>query len=201
MAKKKKNNTMKYSIWIGSLILIAVILLIIYFSDNNEMNKAMRQDGYTTTEAEDPFYKKITTGNTLDDFYNDLANERNTAYEEYYLTKESYTFLEQKLLYQNGVNSAFNATSDLRTLQITFTYELSLQNAYLLIEGNSDNSNQCEIVINRNVRQESIQDACDKVSQEISVFINRREEILQNEKVQEMLQNAPSRVEPNNIID
>ena len=128
MAKKKKNDMTNYYILIGVFILIAVIVLMIYYS-TSEMNRSLKNEGYETEGEDDPFYKKITTGNTLDDFYNDLAQEKDSAYEEYYLSKESYSFLEQKLLYQSGVTSALNISSDLRDLSTTFNYELSYQDA------------------------------------------------------------------------
>jgi hypothetical protein len=191
MAKKKKNDNLKYTIIIGTLIVLAIILLIVYFSEDNKMNRAMRESGYTTTEPEDPFYKRITTGNTLDDFYNDVANNKDSAYEEYYLLKESYSFIEQELYYQNEATSSLNISSDLRNLSITYSYEISYHNSYLLLEGDNI-SNDCDVVINNNVSQETVYKACNQIQQELSVFTIRREEILKSTKVQELIQNAPA---------
>ena len=194
MAKRKKNNTLKYTIAIGVLILLAVILLFIYFSEENETNRAMRESGYTTTESDDPFYKKITTGNTLDSFYNDVANNKDSAYEEYYLLKESYSFIEQELYFQNGATSSLNISSDLRNMNTMFNYELSYKDAYLLLEGNSSENYQCEVIVNNNISKQTINNACNQIHIELDTYNQRRTEILQNEKVQEFIRNAPSPV-------
>ena len=191
MAKKKKKDTLKYTIAIVTLILLAVVLLIIYYSEENVMNRSMKDSGYTTSESEDPFYKKITTGNTLSDFYNDVENKRNSAYEEYYFMKDSYSFIEQDLYYQNEVTYSLNISSDLRNVSTSYSYEISYQNAYLLLEGN-DSDNQCEVIINNNISQTTVHNACTQIEQELSTFTTRRAEILQNEKVQEIIQNAPA---------
>ncbi len=197
MAKRKKDNmTMSY-LAIGGLILFAVVVLLIYYG-STAMDRSMKQEGYEAGEKEDPFYKKITTGNTLDDYYNDLANEINSAYEEYYMQKDSYNFYEQKLAYQNGVTSSLNISSDLRDLYTVFSYELSYEEAYILLEGNSEANYECEVVMNKNASRETLQNACDRIQDELDTFLTRRNEIMQNEKVQEVLKNAPTIVESNN---
>ena len=199
--KKKKNSMLKYYYIMGALLILAVILLAIYFSEENQMNRSMKQEGYTTEESEDPFYKKITTGNTLDDYYNSLAMNKDSAYEEYYLQKDSYMFLEQKLVYQNEATTALNISSDLRNLSTTFNYELSYKEAYLLMEGDSSENSNCKIIIKKNITQESIQNACNQVQNELDTFFLRRAELLKNEKVQELIKNAPAVVANNNDKD
>ena len=197
MAKRKKNDMTKSYIAIGVLLLFAVVVLLIYYG-STAMDRSMKQEGYDAGEKEDPFYKKITTGNTLDDFYNDLSENKNSAYEEYYMQKDSYNFYEQKLAYQNGVTSSLNISSDLRDLYTVFSYELSYEEAYILLEGNSEADYECEVVMNKNATRETLQNACDRIQAELDTFTTRRNEIMQNEKVQEILKNAPTIVESNN---
>ena len=64
MAKRKKNDMTKSYIAIGVLLLFAVVVLLIYYG-STAMDRSMKQEGYDAGEKEDPFYKKITTGNTL----------------------------------------------------------------------------------------------------------------------------------------
>ena len=47
MAKKKKNDMTNYYILIGVFILIAVIVLMIYYS-TSEMNRSLKNEGYET---------------------------------------------------------------------------------------------------------------------------------------------------------
>ena len=197
MAKKKKNDMTKSYIAMGLFILFAIIVLLIYYG-STAMDRSMQNDGYEAGEKEDPFYKKITTGNTLDDYYNDLSNNKDSAYEEYYLQKDSYNFYEQKRAYQNGVTSSLNISSDLRDLYTMFSYELSYGEAYILLEGNSAANYECEVIMNNNATRETLQNACDRIQSELDTFTTRRNEIMQNEKVQEVLKNAPVIVESNN---
>lgn len=193
MAKRKKNDMTKSYIAIGVLLLFAVVVLLVYYG-STAMDRSMKQEGYDAGEKEDPFYKKITTGNTLDSFYNDVANNKDSAYEEYYLLKESYSFIEQELYFQNGATSSLNISSDLRNMNTMFNYELSYKDAYLLLEGNSSENYQCEVIVNNNISKQTINNACNQIHIELDTYNQRRTEILQNEKVQEFIRNAPSPV-------
>ena len=198
MAKRKKKDMKLVYLAIGGLIVFAIILLLVYYK-STEMDRSMQTKGYQTEEKSDPFYKMKTTGNTLDEYYSDLDEKINSAYEEYYLQKESYNFFEQKLAFQDGVTSSLNISSDLRNLYTKFNYELSYQNAYIILEGNSETNFECEVIINRNTSKETQQNACDQIHKEIDIFTRRRTEIMADEKVQELLRNAPSIVEVNNM--
>jgi hypothetical protein len=191
MRKKKNNKDKLYFIGMITCIGIAVICLVVYFSEDNQRKRALQKEGYTI-EADDPFYKKVVTGNTLDSYYKNIANNEASSYEEYYVSKETYNFMEQKLNYMNGVSTALNISSDLRNLSIKFTFELSYEDAYLILEGGTNNGYQCETVVNERVLNTQVYEYCDQVQSELEAFSKRRAEILANEKIQEYLQNAPS---------
>ena len=188
--KKNKNNNL-YIIGVLLCLIIAVICIMIYYSEDNQRKRALQKDGYTI-KADDPFYKMVTTNNTLDSYYNDISNKKNSSYEEYYVSKETYNFMEQKLNYYNGVSTALNISSDLRNLSIKYTFELSYEDAYLILEGNSNNGYRCDIVVNEKVLNTQIHEYCDQIQLELETFSTRRSEILANEKIQEYLQNAPA---------
>ena len=188
---RKKNNKSNNNLTIIFLIIIVIILIIfgIYLSNNgNELNKTMKHEGFTTKNEDDAFYNKIVTNNTLDDYYNDMKNQKNSEYEQYYFTKESYDFIEVKLSYNNQVSTSLNITSDLKTLYTNYNYELSYKDVHLIIEGNSAEEYACRKIIQENIEKDQIDLYCDKVHSEIQTFLKRREELLQNENIKELLQ-------------
>ena len=187
--RKKKNNQKQLVIGLIAVATIFIIALLIFSTKPSEVEKELNKEGYTTTQ-EDAFYKKIVTNNTLDEFYQDVASNKDSAYEEYYFAKESLNFIELKILNQSSVLSTLNITADVRTDKIVYNYELSNNNSHLLLEGNSDENYDCKIIVNKNVDDSVTQECCNLIMQEISTFLTRKDELLQNEKVQELV-NSP----------
>ena len=75
----------KWLLIIPITFIIILVIAIIYLTSNTKDLKTELEDiGYTTNNEEEAFYKKIVTNNTLEDYYNDLANQVNSQYEEYY---------------------------------------------------------------------------------------------------------------------
>ena len=178
---KKKNQYKNIIIIISILAVLTIILLLIPKSSSPVQE--LKEEGYETTE-EDAFYKKIVSQNTLDDFYNDIANNTDSYYEEYNFSKESKDFIELKMTYTDGLNSTLNISSDLTTKEVKFNYEISKGKSRILLEGNSSNNYECEVVLEKNVKSETVQSYCEKVISEVNEFIIKREEFLQNKKIQ-----------------
>jgi hypothetical protein len=184
--KRKKDKKLLY---IGIFVIIFIILIIlgIYLSkDNDELKSELKKDGYTTEES-DAFYKKIVTNNTLDDFYDDLSNNKETSYEEYYFSKDSYDFIELKMSYKDGITTTLNITSALRTLEVNFNYELSYNSTHLIIEGDSTDEYTCKTVVQEGISDATVSTYCDAINSEITTFLNRRTELLSNQKIQELV--------------
>ena len=187
MSKRQDSNNRE--VIMGGLIILSVVVLILVvlvITQATTPEKALNREGYNTTAEEDPFYKKIETNNTLDDFYN-VASNKNSSYEEYYLSKESYNFIEMKMNYNEGAMNTLNIVSNLKTQEVEFNYELSYNSAHLLIEGNSRDTYSCKVIQKKGVNDQTIQDHCNYIMNEITVFLLRREKILQNDKVKELI--------------
>ena len=189
MKKKKKRNYKKIIIITSMIVVVAFLVgLELYFGqESNELTRELKKDGYTTEDTDDAFYNKITTGNTLDDYYKDLSNKKNSNYEEYYFSKESYDFIEVKLSYKDEVTTSLNISSDLRTLETTYNFELSYKDAYLIIEGNSIEDYTCKTIVKEKVSEDVIKTYCDRMVSEINAYAEKREEVLNNEKIKELL--------------
>ncbi len=185
--KKRKKNDNQVSIFIIVLIVIVIIGSFIYYAVNNrDLESSLKNEGYVT-EEEDAFYKNVVSGNTIEDFYNYVANKQDTYYEEYYLQKDSLDFIELKMSYEKGVTANLNITSNLKNQYVEYNYELTSDNARLIIEGNSDNNYDCNPVVSQNISQKTIETCCGIISDELEVFLNRRTNIMNNSKVLEEL--------------
>ncbi len=181
--KKKKNNLTTISI----VILITILITIIFLSNSNKgIDEVFDKEGYIT-EEESAFYKKVVTNNTLDDYYNDLANKRNSQYEEYYFSKDSNDFIELKMSYQKNVTTTLNITSDLKTLDINYNYELSYKDAHLMLEGTDSNDYTCNVILKEQVSDETINTYCDMIKDEIETFKTRRSDLMKNKRIQEIV--------------
>ena len=185
--KKKKNNLLR-NIIITCIIIIIIIIVFFYYLETGktEEEKVLSEEGYTTT-IDDAFFKKIVTNNTLDDFYKDISNNKDSQYEEYYFAKDSYNYIELKMEYKDGATKTINIQSDLRKLTIDYNYEITKNKIHLLIEGNSSNNNKCNYIIKKGVDDNTASRACNEVQEEINNFIEKRTELLNNEKVKELI--------------
>ena len=185
--KRKKDNNKLLIILIVLLLGTALFSIIAYYQGDGEVTRSMKQDGYSTEDESDAFYKNIVTNNTLDDFYNAISAQEESHYEEYYLSKESLDFMEMKLDYQEKVLTSLNITSDLKSNYTTYNFEMSYENVYLLIEGNSINDYDCSVVKAKNVSHDTRSAYCNYINQELAIFLERRSKVLENKKVQELL--------------
>ena len=188
MKKKRNKNNLLRNIIITCFIIIIIIIVFFYYLETGktEEEKVLKEEGYTTT-IDDAFFKKIVTNNTLDDFYNDISNNKDSKYEEYYFAKDSYNYIELKMEYKDQATKTINIQSDLRKLTIDYTYEITKGKTHLLIEGNSSNNNKCSYIIKKGVDDNTSSRACNEVQEEINSFIEKRTELLNNEKVQELI--------------
>lgn len=171
-----------------AITVFLIVVLIFMSSGSNQLETELQKSGYTTENEEEAFYKKIVTNNTLDDYYNDLANKTNSEYEEYYFAKESYDFIELKMSYQNEENKVLNISTNLKNVETNYNFEVSNNKKYLLLEGNNTDEYSCHIIRNDDMTSAEINNYCEEIKIEIQQFENRKNELLQNKKVKEIIQ-------------
>ncbi len=186
MNKEKGSFGLIIIIIIGS-ILVASVIIGIEVSNSKKIAKEFSKEGYETT-SEDIFYKKIVSGNTLDDYYKDIANKKDSYYEEYYFSKESNDFIELKLLYQQDVSTTLNIISNLENGETEFNYELAYKTSHLLIEGNSTNNYECKIIDNNKVDMDTVSGYCDMIMDEINNFNDIKNDLLKNDKIRSLVE-------------
>lgn len=191
MEKKKNKMKIRINKYVYILLGIFTILLVIllYLSTSTEekiIKSEMSKEGFFTEET-DAFFRKIESNNTLDDFYKSIENKEKNEYEEYYLLKESFEFSRLKMKYEDGKTTSINISSNLKTEDITFNFEMSYKKMYLLIEGNKENNYECEPVVNKNVTLTELHTYCEMIIEEINSYVLKKGEIKNNDKIMDIV--------------
>jgi hypothetical protein len=177
--KKKKSYNLTF---IAVIVLcLGIILSLLYYSSREQIVKReLNKEGYTSSK-EDAFYHQIISNNTLDDYYNDIASNKDSLYEEFYVSKESNSLIELKMYYQNQINTTLNILSKLNSDYVNFNFELSYQDSSFILEGNSSNNYECDVIEEKNVSKDSINYYCDYIKDEIENYLQKKYKLLQNE--------------------
>ena len=191
--KKNKDSTIYLKIVFIVIGILAVVIVALLINKNttskDEVGARLEDYGYTIGEKDEAFYNKITTNNTLDDYYNDMSNNKNSSYQEFYVSKSSYDFIELKMSYEDKIIKTLNITSDLKTTAIEYNFELSYNDIYLILEGTSNTSFTCNTITERNTTPDVIKTYCNTIKQELISFTSERNKILADEKIQNLLKN------------
>ena len=186
MKKKKKeevNNVQKAFLLMLSIATVVFISLYLYFSYyNNSLNNTLKEEGYDSDKDTD-FYEKVETGNTIEEYNQDVKNDKNSEFIKFYVTKELNNFVEVKMAHKDGVSTTLNINANLKNDKIDYNYELSYKNTYLIFEGNTDNNYDCHYVVEENISQETMEKHCNYVKDEIEVFIEKKKEFLNNSEI------------------
>ena len=191
--KKNKDSTIYLKIVFIVIGILAVVIVALLINKNttskDEVGARLENYGYTIGEKDEAFYNKITTNNTLDDYYNDMSNNKNSSYQEFYVSKSSYDFIELKMSYEDKIIKTLNITSDLKTKAIEYNFELSYNDIYLILEGTSNTSFTCNTIKEKNTTPDVIKTYCNTIKQELISFTSERNKILADEKIQNLLKN------------
>ena len=189
---KKKTKRRKEINKIPILIILGIIILTVGFIiwRNNTLSGALNQSGYATPELDSPFYKKRYSTKTLDGYLQDVKNGINSEYEEYNYTKNSSSLVGVKMTFRNGENKSFNITSDLLNGKVSFSVDYSFKDQKVLLEGSSVDNYVCHTVYKENTNRSLRESLCSEVHNEVSIFINRQNELLQNNVIVRNIDNS-----------
>lgn len=184
--KKRKNKKQETNILLTVLvsIFIGLILLLLVASTTtkDEVYNELENEGYST-ETDDAFYKKVLTNNTLDTFYNDVNSGRNTKYQEVYVSKTSYEYIELLMIYNDGVTTTLTISSSLKSNKLDYNFELSYNKMYLLLEGTEENNYACNVAVNRNVKKDTETKYCNLIKNQINDFLASKVQLQNNQSL------------------
>ena len=187
MKKRKKDNKLFYTVAVITVVIIIIFSL--YASrDYKELKDSLEKDGYETIDNNDAFYKKVVSKRNMDEYYDDISKGLDTEYEEYVISKESYDFVELKMKYENSVNTVLSVSSNLKGTTVQYNFELSYGSSHILIEGDSKNKYACDIVDQQNASDDTVQYYCNQIADEIKSYLNKRTAVLNNPKLNDVLQ-------------
>ena len=185
--KKQENNTIM-TILISIFVFLVVVVLVAAVTKKDEVYQELEDEGYYT-ETEDAFYKKILTNNTLNEFYNDMNSGRNSTYKEVYVSKTSYDYIELEMIYTDGMTTTLTISSNLKSNELNYNYEMSYNNAYLLIDGTDKNNYACNVNVNRNVKKETENKYCSLIKNKIQEYLNNKVELINNQNLIDKIYN------------
>lgn len=184
--KKRKNKKQETNTFLVVLISIFGILLLLLLvaatTTKDEVYNELENEGYYT-ETDDAFYKKVLTNNTLDEFYNDMNSGRNTKYQEVYVSKNSYEYIELLMIYNEGVTTTLTISSSLKSDELNYNFELSYNKQYLLLEGSNKNNYDCEVAVNKNVKKETEKKYCNLIKEQINDFLGSKTQLQNNQNL------------------
>ena len=187
MKKKKMNKgSLIMIITIFSMLIILLCAIIYVTYENKDLEKGMQDTGYEI-EENSVFYEKIETNNTMEDYYNDVKNNKDSKFIKYYVSKELDNFIELKMLKQGDTTITINIVNNFQTNKTEFNCEVKDNYSHLIIEGNSDDDYLCNHVLKENVNNEVLDYYCSQMEGELSIFSSKKEELLKNERIQKRI--------------
>lgn len=189
----------KILIGVGVFIIIIIIGILMYYTtdqkqEENEIyiNNYLNDLGYTYNE-EEKMFKKITTNNTLDEFYELSSKNQEAYYEEYYFSLDNNSFIELNMAYKDGITEVFNVTSDLTKQEITYNYEITKDDSSAILEGSyNNNSFKCEIVSLKKLNDDNKDQYCETIRKYANKFIEEENQLLNNEEFNNII-NIPKK--------
>ena len=189
----------KVLIGVGVFIIIIIIGILMYYTtdqkqEENEIyiNNYLNDLGYTYNE-EEKMFKKITTNNTLDEFYELSSKNKEAYYEEYYFSLDNNSFIELNMAYKDGITEVFNVTSDLTKQEITYNYEITKDDSSAILEGSyNNNSFKCEIVSLKKLNDDNKDQYCETIREYANKFIEEENQLLNNEEFNNII-NIPKK--------
>ena len=184
--KKRKNKKQEKNIMLTILVSIFIILLllilIVAVSTKDEVYNELENEGYYT-ETDDAFYKKVLTNNTLNEFYNDMNSGRNAKYQEVYVSKDSYEYIELLMIYNDGVTTTLTISSSLKSNELNYNFELSYNKQYLILEGTEKNNYACNVAVNRNIKKDTETKYCNIIKNQINDFLASKVQLQNNQNL------------------
>lgn len=181
-----KKNTL---IIIGVFIIIVVLGILMYYTTDQQqeanelyINNYLSNLGYKYNNKERTF-KKITTNNTLDEYYELSNNKEESYYNEYYFSLDNNSFIELNMGYKNEITEVFNITSDLTKQEITYNYEITKGDSSAIIEGSYNNNEfKCKIVTLKKLKEDNKDTYCERAKKQANLFIEEENKLLSNKE-------------------
>lgn len=179
---KKQENNIMLTILVSIFIILLLLILIVAVSTKDEVYNELENEGYYT-ETDDAFYKKVLTNNTLNEFYNDMNSGRNAKYQEVYVSKDSYEYIELLMIYNDGVTTTLTISSSLKSNELNYNFELSYNKQYLILEGTEENNYACNVAVNRNIKKDTETKYCNIIKNQINDFLASKVQLQNNQNL------------------
>ncbi len=183
---------------IVSAIIITVFTMIIVLSfgesDSYNIDKYLIDNGYELIDKDTNEYIKETQD--IDSFYYLKDSNMDTSYLAYYFSIELKTFKEVKMKYTKDTKTTliYTLSNKLSTNIINYNYEISNDKTSYNLKGsyNIDNDEfSCDLINNTSSNKDIY---CNNALDKIKSFIPKRDKVLRNKYVQNMVNTKQNEV-------
>ena len=87
------------------------------------------------------------------------------------------------------MTTTLTISSNLKSNEVNYNYEMSYEKAYLLIDGTEKNNYECNVNVNKNVKKETEKKYCSLIKREIKEYLNSKVELLNNQNLIDKIYN------------
>lgn len=180
----------KSLIIIGVLVVVtgALFLLIKVTEKNDEdyIDSYLSDDGFKFDE-DGNFYKKVISDITMDEYFDNVANDKASEYEELYFYSGSYKLTKLKMKYSDEVSNVYTVDYNLINNTIAYKYEISIYSSSIILEGyytfgedENEDKFTCEVIDTRSMDDDGQDAYCSRAKYETLLFIEESNDILSN---------------------
>ena len=156
------------------VILFLIIVGLLFFtrkSDEEMVINYIVNKGFKLN-TENNLYEKRISKIDINEYYSLVDNFKEAEHDILYFEGDTFTLLEDRIYYSNGVTYIFSGTYDYKNEILTYVYEVSMENASILLEGDvKDNNIFCKVISSNNIDVNKNKKLfCDSVSYEVDDF-------------------------------
>ena len=186
-------------------ILIVITLIVLSFAlfflnrafdknDKEYVESYLEDDGFVLSEDES-YYQKVTTKNTMDDYFYEVSKNRSSEYEEFYFYMGTYNFTKLKMNYNDNITNTFTASNDLVNNVITYKYEVVIYSSSIIVGGTyKDDKFKCEVVLNNGITEDSTDIYCSRAEYETLTFLQDSNDLKSNVKFSKIIKKGHEEV-------
>ncbi len=174
------------------IIILIILLFIIIFgvigltllsgkSDAKIIDDILTSNNY---KLDNNTYKKIITGTSLDDFYNNTSTKNNSGYEEYSFNTTNYDLILFSIVYNSNYYTC-TISDNLHSENTNYSCEFTNKNYSYMFSGEVVNNNiECN---NNKLNKNQITKYCDYIASKINQFNLEKSKLMSNEEFNKVM--------------
>lgn len=141
---------------------------------------------------ENNLYEKRISKIDVNEYYDLVDSFNDVTYDVMYFNSNTFTLLEDKMEYSNGITYMFNGTYNYIKEKLSYVYEVSMGEVSIILEGDLNNDNiSCNVVYSSDVNiKENGNVFCDNASYEVEDFKIMVRDLIDDPSLLEKMKNS-----------